>query len=498
MPKEKKRLKIIIITILILIFIFITGLILYKALIKNNNSVTSIDDFEGVKEIIEYNECKYIRTSNSNEEDFKKDIYLEFSKNTIEEDGTTNEILYDNLTSQIAGKIKGTNFRLIDESKNIIVRIKFNKNEVSSYTINNDAQYFEHLKTRYQISNFKEDNNTDIQIVSQELNSIINNNWQTKNLKLGTIDSTCSSYNIYFDEGYKIRNVYNKAYNIIFTKQHQSEVFENIKTGMNNEEIMQILGKPTFSASNNYLIGYKNQTLYVFFCDGEISIYRNEQNYDIDEFENLIDEYNETNDYEAFVSKLTDMWPDYDSFTKTNNRVSLRYTLKGITVDFNVITNNGITLYKNSNQELLEDIKNEEMIPANVYTEIDLNLIFLTEEDRVNSDELNRIPIHPNYELNSDDYAVIYNLDENGIYSNIIFLSKDKEKIDIELKDKYVNGIYKLDSNNYVYNIRNRGIYKINLSNLQYQTIIEGNENFDIKKIENNIIYYDNSQIEII
>ena len=97
MPKEKKRLKIIIITILILIFIFITGLILYKALIKNNNSVTSIDDFEGVKEIIEYNECKYIRTSNSNEEDFKKDIYLEFSKNTIEEDGTTNEILYDNL-----------------------------------------------------------------------------------------------------------------------------------------------------------------------------------------------------------------------------------------------------------------------------------------------------------------------------------------------------------------------------------------------------------------
>lgn len=497
MPKEKKRLKIIIITILILIFIFITGLILYKALIKNNNSVTSIDDFEGVKEIIEYNECKYIRTSNSNEEDFKKDIYLEFSKNTIKEDGTTNEILYDNLTSQIAGKIKGTNFRLIDESKNIIVRIKFNKNEVSSYTINNDAQYFEHLKTRYQISNFKEDNNTDIQIVSQELNSIINNNWQTKNLKLGTIDSTCSSYNIYFDEGYKIRNVYNKAYNIIFTKQHQSEVFQNIKTGMNNEEIIQILGKPTFSASNNYLIGYKNQTLYVFFCDGEISIYRNEQNYDIDEFENLIDEYNETNDYEAFVSKLTDMWPDYDSFTKTNNRVSLRYTLKGITVDFNVITNNGITLYKNSNQALLEDIKNEEMIPANVYTELNDDLIFVEESNRIQMDLTTRNPPLDDKNLNTEKYVIASRKINDGKMEDIAFYSRDKENIDIELKDAYVDGLYRVDDITYIYNISGRGIYSINISTLKYKTIVEGNEKFEIKKIENNIVYYDNTHIEI-
>lgn len=497
MPKEKKKLKIIIITILILIFLLITGLILYKAFVENDNEITSIDDFEDVKEIIEYNECKYIRATNSDEEDFKRDIYLEFSKGVIESDGTTNEILYDNLTSQIAGKIKGTNFRLIDESKNIIVRVKFNGEEVSSYTINNDAQYFEHLKTRYQISNFQEDNNTDIQIVSQELNAIINNNWQTRNLNLGTIDSTCSSYNIYFDEGYKIRNVYNKVYNLIFTKQHQGEVLQNIRTGMNNEEIIQILGTPTYTDETNYLIGYKNQTLYVFFCDGEISIYRNEQNYDIEEFEKLIKEYNETNDYNSFVSKLTDLWPDYDSFTKTNNRVSLRYTLKGITIDFNVITNNGITLYKNSNQALLEDIRNGEMIPASIYTELDDDLIYIAENSRVESDAMVRIPIDPNEELNSDSYAVICSKDENGVYPEVKFLSKDKQKIDIELKDKYITDIYKLDDDNYIYNISGRGIYKITLSNIQNKTIVQGNDNFNIKKIENNIIYYDNTQIEI-
>ncbi len=497
MPKEKKRLKLIIIIILVLIFLLVTGLILYKALVEKNNEVSSIEDFENVKEIIEYNECKYIKTSNSDEDGFEKDIYLEFSKGVIEEDGTTNEVLYDNLTSQIAGKMKGTNFRLIDESKNIIVRIKFDGEEVSSYTINNDSQYFEHLKTRYQILNFKDDNNADIQIRSNELNSVINNNWQTSNLNLGTIDSVCSNYNIYFNEGFKIRNVYNKVFNIIFTKQYQKEVIQDIKTGMSNEEIIQVLGVPTYKDENNYLIGYKNQTLYVFFCDGEISVYRNEQNYEIEEFENLIKEYNETKDYNTFVNKLTDLWPDYDSFTKTNNRVSLRYTLKGITIDFNVITNNGITLYKNSNQALLEDIKNGEMIPASIYTELDNDLIFIEETNMRQMDMTTRNPPSNKNNLNSEKYVVGYRQVNNGGLEDVAFYSRDKENIDIELKDAYIDGLYKIDDDNYIYNISGRGIYKITLSNMQYKTIVQGNESFYIKKIENNIIYYDNTQIEI-
>lgn len=497
MPKEKKRLKLIIIIILVLIFLLVTGLILYKALVEKNNEVSSIEDFENVKEIIEYNECKYIKTSNSDEDGFEKDIYLEFSKGVIEEDGTTNEVLYDNLTSQIAGKMKGTNFRLIDESKNIIVRIKFDGEEVSSYTINNDSQYFEHLKTRYQILNFKDDNNADIQIRSNELNSVINNNWQTSNLNLGTIDSVCSNYNIYFNEGFKIRNVYNKVFNIIFTKQYQKEVIQDIKTGMSNEEIIQVLGVPTYKDENNYLIGYKNQTLYVFFCDGEISVYRNEQNYEIEEFENLIKEYNETKDYNTFVTKLTDLWPDYDSFTKTNNRVSLRYTLKGITIDFNVITNNGITLYKNSNQALLEDIKNGEMIPASIYTELDNDLIFIEETNMRQMDMTTRNPPSNKNNLNSEKYVVGYRQVNNGGLEDVAFYSRDKENIDIELKDAYIDGLYKIDDDNYIYNISGRGIYKITLSNMQYKTIVQGNESFYIKKIENNIIYYDNTQIEI-
>ena len=203
---------------------------------------------------------------------------------------------------------------------------------------------------------------------------------------------------------------------------------------MSNEEIIQVLGVPTYKDENNYLIGYKNQTLYVFFCDGEISVYRNEQNYEIEEFENLIKEYNETKDYNTFVNKLTDLWPDYDSFTKTNNRVSLRYTLKGITIDFNVITNNGITLYKNSNQALLEDIKNGEMIPASIYTELDNDLIFIEETNMRQMDMTTRNPPSNKNNLNSEKYVVGYRQVNNGGLEDVAFYSRDKENIDIELK----------------------------------------------------------------
>lgn len=500
MHKEKKKLKIIIaiILILILIVLLIIGLLIYKNLVEGKSEKASIDEFEDVKEIIEYNECKYIKTESSKEDDFEEDIYIEFSKDVIEEDGKTNEILYDNLVSQIAGKMKGRNFRLIDETRNLIIRIKYTDQEVSTYTINNDQQYFEHLKTRYQLSNYSVGKDANIQILSQELNSIINNNWQSRNINIGTRDSICNGYNIYFDEGYKIRNIYNKIYNIIFTKQYTKEVFNGIKTGMTNEEIVNILGDPTFKGSNSNMIGYKNQTIYVFFNDGEISIYRNEQNYELEEFEKLVEELNETNDYNSFVSKLTEMWPDYDSFTKVNNRVRLQYSLKGIVIDFNAISNSGITFYNNVNPKLLEDIQNGEKIPANLYTELDSNLISITEDNRVMSDELARIPIDPNYDLDSNDYAVGYTYNnEDKSYSNVSFLSKNKEKIDTDLKEGYVNDLYKLDDSNYIYSINNRGIYKFNISNLQYQTIIEGTGAFDIKNIENNIIYYNDTQIEI-
>ena len=254
MPKKKKR-KIIIICVIVLFVLLIIGRV-FQLFMQSQEprDITSVNDFNDIREIVEFNGCTYIRMASSSEDGYEEDIYIEFGQDTIEEDGSTNEAQYDDLTSQIGGKIRGTNFRIIDESRNIIIRLQFENNEVSLYTINNDPSYFEHLKTEYQVSKFQEDPQTNIQISSNVLNAIVNNNWSASNLNLGSMDSTCSNYDIYFDEGYKIRNIYSRVFNIIFTPNYQNEVFPGIRTGMTDDEIQSILGNATFVGEESGLI----------------------------------------------------------------------------------------------------------------------------------------------------------------------------------------------------------------------------------------------------
>ena len=499
MPKNKKNKKMLIIVFTILVLI-ILGIVLYKNFNENSEIKTSVNDFESVKEIIEYNDCKYIKTANSNEDGYSKDIYLEFSKPPIEQSGETNEVLYNNLTSQIAGKIKPTNFRLIDEKRNIIIRIQFNdKGEVTLYSINNDTQYFEHLITNYQVSNYVEDKQTPINVQSEVLISIINNNWSVSNL--GTKDSSCDNYDIYFDEGYKIRNIYQKVFHLIFTKKYNQYVFDNITTGMNNEEIQKILGEPTYKNEECSIIGYKNEEFYTFFHNGEISIYKNEKDYDTSKFAEITTNFINTNDYNKFISDLTNLWPDYDEYVKNKNSIMLKYTLKGLIISFNSIQRNGITIYNNysgqiTNSISMNDIKNKKSIPAYVYTQLDTNLVFEKEINRISS-EFTKKNMPNNEELDTDNYTVSYSIINGQGYNEIRFYAKDYEHIDMELKEKFVNQIFKIDNENFIYSISGKGIYKFNLSNREYDTIIQGNETFKISKIENNIIYYDNTQIDI-
>ena len=496
MPKKKKR-KIIIICVIVLFVLLIIGRV-FQLFMQSQEprDITSVNDFNDIREIVEFNGCTYIRMASSEEDGYEEDIYIEFGQEPIEEDGSTNEAQYDNLTSQIGGKIRGTNFRIIDESRNIIIRLQFENNEVSLYTINNDPSYFEHLKTEYQVSKFQEDPQTNIQISSNVLNAIVNNNWSASNLNLGSMDSTCGGYDIYFDEGYKIRNIYSRVFNIIFTPNYQNEVFPGIRTGMDSSEIRNVLGNPAFTDMNGSLIGYKNEQFYVFFNQGEISIYRNDNDYDTAELASLIEEYNNSGDYNKFVNDLTTMWQDYDAYTKTSDRVSIQYTLKGITIDFNVIDNNGVTLYKNCKGQLVNQIKNGS-IPGNVYTDFDTDLIFQKESNRIQAEITTRNPPVINDALDTNDYIVAYTQTDDNAYQNVTFYSRDKSKIDLELRDLYVNDLFKLDDTNYIYSISGRGIYRYNIETRQYQTIITGNENFDITSVTNNVIYYDGTQIEV-
>ena len=83
----KKKKVLIILTIILIIAIIIIA----KITIDANKPKTSINDFSSVKELIEFDGHTYISMQNSTEEGYEKDIYISFSKPTINEDGETNK-----------------------------------------------------------------------------------------------------------------------------------------------------------------------------------------------------------------------------------------------------------------------------------------------------------------------------------------------------------------------------------------------------------------------
>ena len=247
----KKIIKFVIAFFVILILI----LVIKKIIEYKTKPKTSVDDFASVKELVEFDGHEYIDMKDSQDSEFKKDIYIKFSKPTINEDGTTNQKLYEIVIRHLADKLRGKNFRLIDNEKGIIVKIKFNEDIISSYTINDDLKYWEHIKTNYQIDSFKDSIISNFTITSQILNNIINNNWIYNNINFGTKDGTEDNYDLYSKEGYKVRKLGSEIYNIVFTKDYSEKILNEISVTTSIEDVEKKLGTPTFKDTNNDIIG---------------------------------------------------------------------------------------------------------------------------------------------------------------------------------------------------------------------------------------------------
>lgn len=491
-----KRKKIILIMILT-IFIISAIIIIYKYIQKKASNHTSIDDFINVKEIVEYYNCTYTKTTISAEDNYSNDIYIVFGLKPIDEYGNVKKSIYENIIGAIESKVGNKNIRIIDESKGLIIRVIYNKDkETAEYTINNDDDYFNTILIQYQ-------KNTKINSITQnttskELQSIIKANWIRRDSDLGTIDTTVEDYDNYYDEGYSIKTVGNKIFNIIFTKKYTSTISNNIKTGMNNSDIEQILGTPNFKDKNANIIGYKTNNYYEFFNNGEISIYRiqtpsEEEN---KKFAELFTTLNKDGDYATFLDGLTDIYPDYDKEYKSENYVDLIYSLYGFEIKFGANEKNGITIYNNytgyvTNDITIEDIMNNGKIPKNVYTKLDIDLVYSSEISRIAKEETNR----SSYDkvASSNDYTVMYNSE----IGELDFFSKDKSKIDSSIKLGNNAGIYLLNNNIFVYGISGQGIYLYNAETRNESQVIEYGEDFKIEKVENNTIYYDGKSIEV-
>ena len=491
---KKKKVLIIFTIILILLIIVIARII-----INVNKPKTSINDFSSVKELIEFDGHTYISMGDSTEEGYDKDIYISFSKPTVNDDGSTNKRLYEIVISHVAGMLKGQNFRLIDTDKNIVVKIQFDENDnVNVYTINDDSKYWEHIKTNYQIDNYTDEPLTSMTITSQILANIINNNWTYNNINLGTRESTVDNYEIYFDEGYKVRKLGSEIYNIIFTKNYTSELLRGINTSASVQNVENILGKPTYEDDNNGIIGYKCEYFYIFFTGDEISIYHPDEYDEADSqrFGNLVTELNKTGDMNTFLNRLTNLYPNYASYYTNNNYVNIVYPLQGFEVTMGASSKNGITLYSNFQGNItdsitIDDLKQNKQMPANVYTRLDTNLVFSEEMQRKETDDFNRNPYDEAYVLVTEDYSVINNRETYSFYS------RDKTKIDSSLAISNFTNMIAYNQTTFIYGVQNDGIYIYNAENLSQTKIVEGQGNFKIDRIENNTIYYDNTSVNL-
>lgn len=489
MKKKKmdKKKKIIISISAVLAFLIILVVILK---ISQNKPINSKEEAKSLQSIVEFCECKFISSKESEEKGYSLDIYLEF-KYSPYEDGKSKQPYYDVTIEGISEFLKYRNIRLIDKSRNLVIRVDTKTNSISKKYFNDieESEYFSKLLSENTLENKVELKETEFDVTS-ELQTLINNNWSTKNISFGEKTSTFKDYDIYFENGYRVRNINGKLFNIVFTNKFEKDVISNIKVGDSFEKVKQVLG-------NNYIekggiLEYKGKDLYVCFTANEISVYPR-ISYDYTQFEKLLEEYNNNKDFNSFMNKLTSLWPDYSYYEYDTSFCEIKYPLKGVRIFNSSQKTDGIQLYQEYNGKFKDEHKNYYQL----YYNTNESLILEAERDR--GMQKSEVPSE-NGKFMSEKYAQKSTRDKDGKIYNIAIFSIDGENPDSELsKDIYADKILWYDDENLIYSIKKQGIYMYNATTRKTRTIVTGTDDFNITNFDhvNKILTYDGKDVKI-
>ena len=487
---KKKNIIFIIIVSLICIFVILLGL-LVKYNDESNNAKNEIQQSQiedSVKNIINRLGSIFQKEVPSEEKGFSTDIYLSFKYNLFE-NNKSQQVMYENLIKQVSAK-KMASFRLIDENKNIIIRVYYdNSDNAFYYTVNGEEAYFENANAKKVFENKLEVDEIAIDVNSEELKKIIDNDLKS-NTDIGAKKETsCGNYDIYFDEGIKIRNIDHKVYNIVFTKNYKKNVVNNLKVGEDFETIESKLGQPSFEDED--VIGYKSKKLYVFFTVNEISVYGIEK-YSYEGFEEILKQYVEDKiDVKTFTDKLTDLWPDYDEFKYDSTYVDLCYSSKGVSMVLNSKNPKNIIIYSNyDKKDNLKSLMEDNLIVGS----LDKDLMFETEKNRIQKDISTRNMEH----LENPEYVGESKLFSENISNNKIeFYSRNNELPDCTLLD-VVNSYVWVNDTIFVYSVTKNGIYYFDLDTREKHELLVEDEkekhNYDFKSYEDGVLVYDDNE----
>lgn len=377
----------------IILIILITIVIIFGITFIVNFTKSKKDDSK-LKEIAEFYECEFIKKVPSMEKGYGNNIYWKFGYSPIEDDESNSEY-YENVLKSIAGE-ELKNFIVIDEANDLKIKVIFNedKNKIS-YQINGDVNYFQNQLNKQAVEDRKNEvNPINLNIKSNELISVIQNGWSRKKAEyaFGTKQKTEDGYDCY-SNGIKVKTIGSKIYNLVFEKEYSKEIFEGITANMDNADVVNILGEPPYSNEDALLlVGYRTDSYYVFFRDGEVSIYR------IEEFNEekskslgkLIDEYtNDKTKYKEIIKEITNLYPDYDIYSQDENGIDIKYHLLGFEIKIGNNTESGFYFYNNYKGYVSENLKIDDMGSQkikNVYIE-DYDYVLEQELDVLYEDE---------------------------------------------------------------------------------------------------------------
>lgn len=484
---NKKKKKIIIITTIVVLF-FILLIVLLK--INENKPITSKDEANSLQSIVEFCECKFIASKESEVDGYSLDIYLEFKYDTYQA-GESKKPYYDVTIEGICEFLKYNSIRLIDESRDLVIRVDTNSTSITKKYFNDveESEYFSKLLSQINLENETTFKETEFDVTS-ELQTLITNEWKTENINFGQRTSTFRNYDIYFDNGYRIRNINGKVFNIVFTNKFQKEVIADIKVGDSFDKIKQSLGDNYIE--QNGILEYMGKDLYACFSSNEISIYPR-ITYNYTQFEKLVEKYNEDKDFNSFMNSLTSLWTDYSFYSYDTNYCEIWYPLKGIKIYNSSQRMEGIQVY----QEYSGPFKDEHKDYYQLYYKTNESLIIEQEKDRLMQKA--EIP-DGNGKFVSAKYVQKAELNPDGKKYNIAFFSIDGNNPDSELsKDIYADQTLWYDDDNFIYSIAHKGIYVYNATTRKTKNLLIGNDNFKITNYDytNKILTYDGKDVKI-
>lgn len=239
-----KKYKLIKIFLIILVIILLVLLVIRAININSKNEKFELQ-YPKVKEALENFNSKYIGGRESSAEGFEIDYYTEFQYD-LYEDSNSNEMFYTNVIRAVASANEYFSFRLIDDSKKILIAVVCNPEEriITQKYINGEINYFGKRNSEISIAEYKQAKIRNIIPDALELKEIINENW-AETVDLGTKTGTIMNHSIY-SRGIEARSVYGKVFNIVFTRDYKNNVVNGIAPGTPLEEIKQEFGEPDF------------------------------------------------------------------------------------------------------------------------------------------------------------------------------------------------------------------------------------------------------------